>query len=195
MNSVRQFCVVEKYAVYKLILCALLVFSACDSSDHHQHGTDLKMVPLESAADSAQYRLWLGDLPQYSQHYDPVRDPNVDLQAAMHAATEMDKSIFMLVGGDWCSWCYVMTRFFAQETELQRDLLENYELLKINMSESNPNVSFLAGYPEIEGYPHIFILSASGELMHAQDTFALQAGEEYSVEKFERLLDRFSALE
>ncbi len=182
---------------YRQILTAMLIViggvccAGCEPNhrDHNNDGNQvLKMIPLETVAADTEHKRWLNDLPAYSQSYDAARDPQIDLAAAMRSAANSNKLIFMLVGGDWCSWCHVMTRFFSQETVLQQLLLANFEILKINMSETNSNAEFLAGYPEIDGYPHIFILSSAGQLLHSQDTFNLQHGDRYSKVKFERFL-------
>lgn len=181
-----------RLCITALIFTVLLLGPGCERDAHQvQHAESLEMVPLETVAENADYKRWLVNLPAYSRGYDPTRDPGADLEAAKIAAAQSNKLIFLVVGGDWCSWCHVMTRFFSENEALQEQLISHYELLKVNMSETNPNDAFLAELPEIDGYPHIFILSASGQLLHSQDTFQLEDGNSYSDEKFLNLLQRF----
>ena len=179
---------------WRALCCSLLfivMFLVGGCERDAANAGQLDLVPLETVAENAQYRGWLNDLPAYSREYDPSRDPAADLQAATLAASESNKLIFVVVGGDWCSWCHVMTRFFSEEIAVQKVLLNNYEFLKLNVSEDNSNEEFLAAYPEVDGYPHIYILSSSGDLLHSQNAFELQHGNTYSAEKFARFLQRF----
>ena len=56
--------------------------------------------------------------------------------------------------------------------------------MKVNFSEENENKAFLAAYPEIKGYPHLFVLDADGKLLHSQFTGDLEKGKGYDRGKF-----------
>ena len=43
---------------------------------------------------------------------------------------------------------------------------------------------FLAQYPEIKGYPHLFVLDNDGKLLHSQFTGELEKGKGYDRKKF-----------
>ncbi|MEP6848093.1 MAG: hypothetical protein ABI999_04500 [Acidobacteriota bacterium] len=59
-------------------------------------------------------------------------------------------------------------------------------------SEDNENNPFLAAYPEISGYPHLFILDSDGTLIHSQPTDALEQEKGYSFAKFTEFLKTWS---
>jgi len=65
--------------------------------------------------------------------------------------------------------------------------------MKVNMSQENPNRAFLSRFPKIHGYPHIFILTASGTLIRSQETGELEDGKSYSEELFKKFLEHFIA--
>ena len=44
----------------------------------------------------------------------------------------------------------------------------------------NQNAEFLGQYPQIHGYPHIFVLESDGTFLHSQDTAVLEEGRTYN---------------
>ena len=109
------------------------------------------------------------------EKFDPTRNPADDLKAAIAKATAENKRIILDVGGEWCSWCIRMDVFLMRNPNLEKLQKENYVWLKVNMSEENKNEAFLSKYPEIPGYPHIFVLEKDGTLLHSQGTEELEA--------------------
>jgi thiol:disulfide interchange protein len=124
--------------------------------------------------------------------YDPRRDPDKDLAAAAEEAKRSNKNIFVVVGGEWCGWCHTMDRFFHEHYDLAALRGQNYVVMKVSMSQENPNKAFLSRFPRIHGYPHIFILDAQGNLIHSQPTNELEDGRSYSVEPVKKLLEHFA---
>ena len=111
--------------------------------------------------------------------YDPARDPAKDLDVALRIARAAGRNVVIIVGGEWCSWCHIMDRFFSANPDLKRYRDANYVWLKVNWSAENHNDAFLRRYPAIKGYPHIFVLDASGHVLHSQDTDELEARKNY----------------
>lgn len=124
----------------------------------------------------------------YSSVYDYKRDPAKDLEKAKADAAKAHKRILVEVGGNWCSWCGVMDRFFTEHTNLRQLRDSNFVLLKVNMSPLNENVAFLSQYPQIPGYPWIFVLDADGKLITSENTDALEASGGYSEKRFSDFL-------
>jgi thiol:disulfide interchange protein len=85
--------------------------------------------------------------------YDPERDPEKDLASAGAEAKNSNRYIFVIVGGEWCSWCHIMDDFFHEHPDLAALRDKNYVLMKLNMSRENENRAFLSRYPKIHGYP------------------------------------------
>ena len=124
--------------------------------------------------------------------YDPRRDPDKDLAAASEEAKRSNKNIFVVVGGEWCSWCHTMDRFFHEHADLAALRDNNYVTMKVSMSQENPNRAFLSRFPPIHGYPHIFILDAQGKLIHSQPTNGLEDGRSYNLGRFKAFLNHFA---
>lgn len=129
-----------------------------------------------------------------AEKFNPSANPNSDLQAAIAVAKKQNKRIILDVGGEWCSWCHEMDRFITRNTELNKLRAENFIWLKINFSEENKNEAFLANYPQIKGYPHLYVLEKDGSFIYSKDTSELEDGvKSYNLQKFTGFLKEYSA--
>jgi len=124
--------------------------------------------------------------------YDPLRDAGKDLTAASAEAQRSNKNILVEVGGEWCSWCHILDRFFDDHPDLAALRDKNYVIMKVSMSEENPNGAFLSRFPYVRRYPHIFILGARGNLIRSQPTHGLEDGQSYNAKRFWEFLERFA---
>jgi thioredoxin-related protein len=124
--------------------------------------------------------------------YDAKADPRADLQAALARASKEGKNVLMDVGGEWCSWCHRMDRFLADNSDLGALLAKNYVLVKVNFSDENKNEAFLARYPKIDGYPHLFVLDATGKLLESKNTGDLEEGKGYNLGRFQEFLGKYA---
>lgn len=124
--------------------------------------------------------------------YDPKRDAEKDIREALGEAKQTGKRILLEVGGEWCSWCYIMDDYFEQNPTLLDFREKNFILVKINFSRENENRKVLSRYPTIPGYPHLFVLDTSGKLLHSQDTSRLESGRSYDLKKFFSFLKKWA---
>ncbi len=127
--------------------------------------------------------------------FDPTADPFEDLKTAMVLATESNKRIILDVGGEWCIWCHRIDAFMHNTEEIKSLLENNYIVLKINYSKENKNEKFLAQYPQVEGYPHFFVLDETGKLLHSQNTGELEKDKDYDKDKFVAFLEKWKFVE
>jgi thioredoxin-related protein len=104
------------------------------------------------------------------QKFDLARDAQKDIRDAIVLAKKSNKRIIIDVGGEWCPWCHRLDSLFIQNKDLENYLNKHYVVVKINVSKENENKAILSKYPEITGYPHIFILNKNGKLIHSQNT-------------------------
>lgn len=116
--------------------------------------------------------------------FDPKRDPASDLEMAKVEAQRGSKRILLDVGGEWSSWCHILDKLVEEDAEIRSFRDANFVWMKVNYSEENENKAFLSAYPEIKGYPHLFVLDADGNLLHSQFTGDLEKGEGYDRAKF-----------
>jgi hypothetical protein len=132
------------------------------------------------------------DPSDYTSAYDPKRDPAKDLVMAEADAVKANKKILLEVGGDWCSWCKILDKFFADHPDVVKLRDSKFVVMKVNMGPNNENVPFLNGYPKIPGYPYMFVLDSAGKLLAPEDTSKLENnGGSYSVDAVKRFLSSF----
>ena len=130
------------------------------------------------------------DFPR--EKFDPKKDPKADLDTAVTAASKSGKRIILDIGGEWCGWCVYMDKFFFQNPDLAKLRDDNYIWVKINMGPENENKVFLSSYPEIAGYPHLFVLDETGKLIQSQDTSPLEEGKGYNLARFTEFLKKWA---
>ncbi|MBI5020357.1 MAG: thioredoxin family protein [Ignavibacteriales bacterium] len=124
--------------------------------------------------------------------FDPARDAAADIRTAIIEATRSDRRIILDVGGNWCIWCKRLDTLFMKNKDLTEFMLKNYVVVKINFSKENENEKVLSQYPEIKGYPHIFVLEKDGKLIHSQNTGDLESGKGHNKEKVFEFLKKWA---
>jgi thiol:disulfide interchange protein len=170
---------------YKHGVATLLSFMMLPEASFHASPAIPGKPVAEPAATSAPQNGLADD-------YDPRRDPGKDLAAAREEAKRSGKNIFVEVGGEWCSWCHTLARFFHEHPGLEALRDKNYVSMKVSMSQENPNRAFLSRFPYIHGYPHILILDAEGNLIRSQPTSVLEDGRSYNAQRFQKFLEQFA---
>ena len=124
-------------------------------------------------------------------HYDSARNPGDDLASTITRAQAEKKNILVQVGGDWCGWCKLMSKFIETDEKVRDNILENYLVMKVTWNPDNNNEAFLSQYPAIAGYPHLFVLDTDGKLLHSQDTAELEEGHGYNEVAYLEFLDKW----
>ena len=124
--------------------------------------------------------------------YDPKRDAAKDIEEAIKEAQRENKRILLEVGGEWCSWCHTLDKFFETHPDLLSLRDKNFVTVKINFSQENENREALSRYGPIREYPHIFVLERDGKLLHSQNTGVLETGKSYDLEKLTVFLTKWS---
>lgn len=115
--------------------------------------------------------------------FDPARDAVKDIADALAEAQKTGRNVILDVGGEWCIWCKRLDEFFEQNDDVREFMEKNYVVVKINWSKENKNEVVLSRYPKIPGYPHLFVLDASGNLLHSQNTGDLESGDHHDRDK------------
>ncbi len=114
--------------------------------------------------------------------YDTARNPAEDVRVAIDRAQAEHKRVLVEVGGQWCGWCKILDLFFKDTPEVRALLEQHFLIVKVNFSRENENAEFLSQFPDIHGYPHIFVLETDGSFLHSQDTALLEEGRGYNQE-------------
>lgn len=129
---------------------------------------------------SALFGQSTGKLPA---SFDPARNAEKDVKAAIEEAKTAGKRVLLDVGGSWCSWCKRLDAFIEENSEIKNLMASNFVTVKINFSPENKNEAFLSKYPKVDGYPHFFVLESDGKLLHSQNTGELEQDLSYSKDK------------
>mgnify|MGYP000486279140 CR=1 FL=1 len=130
-------------------------------------------------------------IPDYSQHYDPKRDPFADGREAIVNAQATQRRILIELGGNWCAWCKKMDRFISENKIVKTKLYENFVVLKVNVSDENDNHEFLSTFPQTFGYPHFFVTESDGSVLYSKDTVELLESGQYSEQRFLEFIERW----
>ena len=157
--------------VFKQSLPALLIVvvaGLCLTSGSQTAGQSKKYIPVSK--------------------YDPKRNAAEDISDAIKEAQRTHRRVLLEVGGEWCSWCHTLDKFFEAHPDLLLLRDKKFVTVKINFSEENENKELLAHYGTIPGYPHLFVLDSDGKLLHSQDTSPLENGKSYDLERLTAFL-------
>ena len=100
--------------------------------------------------------------------YDESRDPAADLKAAVAQAQRENKRILLEVGGEWCIYCRILNKVIHDDERLTQRLRDGFVVVKVNFSDRVKNEAFLSRYPQIQSYPHLFLLESDGALLLSQ---------------------------
>jgi len=116
--------------------------------------------------------------------YDPSRDALSDFKSALTSASVEQKNIFVIAGGNWCSYCHRFEKNL-KDASLDEVLENDFVLIKVNYSEENYNEGFFSLFPDIHIFPHIMIVSANGELLESTPVPSTE-------DEFKRLLAKYT---
>lgn len=124
--------------------------------------------------------------------FDPTRDSAKDLEAAKVEAKKTHRRILLDVGGNWCSWCRLMDKWFKERPAIREARDKAFVVVPVNFSPENENKAFLGQYPKVDGYPHFFVLDADGNLLRDQSTGDLEEARGYSEAKMRAFIAAWS---
>lgn len=85
-----------------------------------------------------------------------------------------------------------MDEYFEKHTDLLALREKNFIMVKINYSDENKNTRVLSRYPEIPGYPHLFVLDTDGKFLYSKNTGELEEGRGYNLERFMAFLKEWA---
>jgi thiol:disulfide interchange protein len=133
-------------------------------------------------------------LAEYSLRFDRARDPDIDIQSARAAASAAGRNILLVVGGDWCVWCFLLDRHFSKDAEAAHSWYGAFEVLRIYYGEDNRNTKFLSHYPDFELFPHFFIVAADGRVLGSSTADVLIRDAKYDNALMREFIRQWSVL-
>src|ERR1700680_989019 len=118
-------------------------------------------------------------LPARSAERDIYPAPDqakAELTAALAAAAANHKRVIVDFGGNWCTDCHVLDRYF-HDTANAPILQANYILVHINIGRMTDNFDIAQRYqiPLRKGVPARAVLGEKGELLYSQKTGEFEA--------------------
>ena len=126
--------------------------------------------------------------------YNPDANASEQIKEAIKKAKAEGKHVFIQLGGNWCSWCILLHKFYNADNQIDSALNANYVVSLVNYSKENKNLDILKQfeYPQRFGFPVIVILDADGRRLHTQNSVHLEQGRGYSKKKFLEFLNNWS---
>ena len=117
--------------------------------------------------------------------YEPNADAKKNIADLLKQATKENKNVFIMAGGNWCSWCLEFNRFCQSDPQIDSILKADYLVYHLNYSPENLNQSSFArlGYPQRFGFPAFIILDENGNRIHTQNSAYLEQGKSYNKRK------------
>jgi thiol:disulfide interchange protein len=124
--------------------------------------------------------------------YDKTRDPAADLAAAIPQAQREHKRILLEVGGEWCVYCRLLNKVVHEDERLVKRLADDFIVLKVNFSDDVKNETFLARYPSIPSYPHLFVLETDGTFLLSETPDSFMDKDKYVADKILAFLEKWA---
>jgi len=117
--------------------------------------------------------------------YHPEANAKADIKAAVDKAAKEGKHVFLMIGGNWCSWCLRFNDKLNTNDTLRTPFEKNYVMYHLNYSKENFNEDVLAslGYPQRFGFPVFVILDGKGNRIHTQSSGYLEQGKGYNTKE------------
>ena len=114
--------------------------------------------------------------------------PNRDGRLPDDISQKTGKRILLEFGGEWCSWCHILDKYFRDNPTVTTLRDRHYVTSKSTTTRRTRTRQFSC-VTLIRGYPHFFVLDSDGKFLHSQDTYKLEEGEGYSSSRLTAILD------
>jgi len=125
----------------------------------------------------------------YSQEkiniYNPDANASLDIDKALVLASDGEKHILVMIGGNWCPWCIRLHSFLNEDHEIDSLIRADYVKILVNYSKENKNDEVLQelGFPQRFGFPVLVILNDKGQRLHTQNSWFLEQDKSYNRKK------------
>jgi thioredoxin-related protein len=131
-------------------------------------------------------------LAAYSTQYDAARDPEADLLLAQQAARQKHRHVLVMIGGDWCVWCFLLDRHLRMDAEAARLFYTGFEVLRVYYNDENRNQAFIDRFPEFHLFPHFFIVGSDGKVLASMDADVLIKDARFDTALFAQLVEKWT---
>lgn len=116
---------------------------------------------------------------------EPIYDAsmNVDTVIQLAANEGNDKHLLLMLGGNWCGWCYRLHDLLHENAVISKLMGERFQLIHVDIRSNEWVLERYEALPR--GYPFLIVLDAEGELLTIQNTDVFV--DDYTVHNPERV--------
>ena len=113
------------------------------------------------------------------------------VEQALVRAEKENRRVLLMVGGNWCGWCYKLHDVFQEERAIRTLLGVEYELVMIDSQADKAVLEKWKIKPK--GYPYLAVLDAAGTKLTEQETGSLEIGSKHDPKKVQAFLAKWKA--
>jgi thioredoxin-related protein len=121
------------------------------------------------------------------------RDGHLDIAAALRESRADHRTVIVMLGGNWCSWCRRLDYSLQHDPVLAPVVAQSYRLVHVD-SRANRALDGELGHPTAHGVPVLVVLDANGHPAFTQETSSLELGQGHSRTRVLAFLRRFLPL-
>jgi hypothetical protein len=125
--------------------------------------------------------------PSKPSVYDASRDAAADVKEAAAQAKAVNKKVLVVVGGDWCSWCHALEKFWDSHKSLAAARDSKFVVVHVN-TDGKTLPAPVSSWPAPAGFPHFYVLDGDANVLLSQNTGELEEGDSYGVVKMAMFL-------
>jgi len=133
--------------------------------------------------------------PETPHPYDETADARAEIDAAIAASGTDGKPVLLVFGANWCPWCRRLDYLMKHDPTVLATLDAGFHLVHVDAgerhSDTNRAIDQAYGHPIQNGLPVLVVLNAQGEVVHTQETGALEQGDHHDPAKVLEFLRRF----
>jgi thiol:disulfide interchange protein len=107
--------------------------------------------------------------------YDPTRDPQTDIAAALATAATSHQQVLLDFGANWCPDCRSLDALFAT-APLKQMISRDYLVVPIDVGQFDHNLDLAARYVNLQtsGIPALVVLTPTGKIRVATNDGAFE---------------------
>ncbi|UCD51982.1 MAG: thioredoxin family protein [Phycisphaerales bacterium] len=113
------------------------------------------------------------------------------VKAALVRAGADNKRVLLMVGGNWCGWCYKLHDVFQQDGTVASLIRSEYDLVMIDSQADKDVIAKWKIQPQ--GYPYLAVVDATGKKLTEQETGSLEIGSKHDPRRVAAFLERWRA--
>jgi len=119
--------------------------------------------------------------PMRAPLFDEKAEAQTLIDAALARARRDNRRVIVQWGANWCRWCKLLQELFTTDPKVRRQILYEYEIVRIDVGRFDKNLDLAARYgvdfARGIGIPYLTFLDAEGLVLANEPTAALEIQE------------------